>query len=192
MSEAASSEGVTGFVGEGEFPAEFDRPNYGAALFLIIWAFLYRVRGWRALLVALFVVPLVIENLVLLFIGAQDPLQLSQRILDPVMLVGYLIAQAVFGLRANRIIWDQESARFEAAGGDPPHPIPLWRYRKSTRFWTMLGFALVAVDLVLEAVLLVVRHGSLMDVLTSLPFAVVPLFVIFLVDWWRRGRVAAS
>jgi len=192
VTEAASSDGAIGFVGEGEFPAEFDRPNYGGAIFLVIWAFLYRVRGWRALLVSLIVVPLLIENVVLLFISAQRPFEIVQQVLGPVTFVVYLLAQAVFGLRANRIIWGQQAALFEASGGDPQRPIPIWRFRKSIRFWTRLGFGLVVLGVAVDAVLLVLRHTSWMEALASLPLTIVPLAAIFLIDLWRRSRVAAS
>jgi hypothetical protein len=192
MTATASGEDGIDFLGQGEFPAELDRPNWGAAIFVVIWVFLYAVKRWRAWLVSLIVVPLLVENVVLLFIGADRPLTIARQVLDPLTLATFWVIQIAFGLNANRIIWRQQQARFDSAGSDPRRPIPMWRFRKSIRFWTRLGLALVVLGVTINVVLLAVHRESLAVAITSLPFSIVPLAVIASIDGVRRSRVPAS
>jgi hypothetical protein len=180
------------FIGEGEFPAELDRPNWGAGLFALFWVWIYKVRGWRLALTALFIVPLVIENAVLLFIDPQTTFQTTVVVLGLVTDLAYLVARVYFGLNANRIIWELQRERREAAGGDPAKPIPAWRYAKSTRFWTRLGLAIVALSCVAEVALLVFRPESRSGALATWPIGAVVLIATFVIDRWRRRRKRAS
>jgi hypothetical protein len=187
VAEAPERPESTDFVGQGEFPAEFDRANWGAALFSYLWVWIYGLKPWIIGLTALILVPILTGEVALLLI---DPELLPQTmaVLSPISTIAWWAVIVVFGLRANRIVWEHERRRFAAAAGDPPRPIPLWRYRKSIALWTRLGLGLIALGLVVYIALWVFRPESRPGGWTSWPVSWIPLAVLFLLDRMGIGR----
>jgi hypothetical protein len=175
------------FVGQGELPAEFDRVNWDAALFSLIWVWIYGLKPWIIGLTALFLAPVLIENVVILFVSAQA-LPQAMAVLDPISMVVWSVVIVVFGLRANRVVWEHERRRFASALGEPARPIPLWRYRKSTRFWTRLALGLIVLGFIGDVVLLIVQPELRAHMLTSWPGSWIPLTVLFVLDRIGVGR----
>ena len=134
-----------GFVGEGPFPPEFDRVNWGAYGCSPFWLLMYGPRAWLFAFLGAVGAEILIDNIALLFFDSatvfpavQKLTSVANAVVLPLLVVGYAIT-------VNRLVWQREHARFAAAGDIPAHPIPLVRYRKSTRFWTRLFIAFFVV-----------------------------------------------
>lgn len=179
------------FIGEGDFPPEFDRVNWGAAIFFCVWVWIYGITPWIIGLTTLFLVPIPIEEAVVLFVSA-PALSAAIAILNPIAMVAWWIVVVVFGLDANRIVWERRRREFSEAAGKPARPTPLWRYRKSAQFWTRLGLGLVALGVALDAVLIVLRPADALGALWAAPGIVVPLTILFVVDRIRLRRASAK
>jgi len=134
-----------GFVGEGDFPPEFDRVNWGAYGCSPVWLLMYGPRAWLLAFLGAVGAQILIDNIALLFFDSATVYpavhivtSAANAVILPLLLVSYAIT-------VNRLLWRREQARFAAAGDIPAHPIPLARYRKSTRFWTRFFMALFVV-----------------------------------------------
>jgi len=97
----------------------------------------------------------------------------------------------ILGLRANRLIWDREHRRFAAADGDPSRPIPMWRYRKSLRFWNRVSLGLLFIGWALGAVALVVPRFSREAIPSLLTLGVLVALFVYDQTRARRQRVAS-
>jgi len=123
------------FVGEGELPPDLDRVNWGAFGFGIIWSILYGPRRWLIAFVIVVAVPFVVDNIALLFFDSATVFPAVQRITATFTSILLPPLAATYALVVNRQVWQREQVRLQT-GSNPP--IPLWRYRKSLRFWARL------------------------------------------------------
>jgi hypothetical protein len=179
------------FVGEGELPPDLDRPNYGAALVIFLWVWLWGLRRWAVGLTALLVALVIVENVLLLSLDPQFVLLTLHYYVAALAIPFWWVAQYRLGLDANRMLWERERKRFDECAGDPPRPIPLARYRESVALWTRVGLAFLALGVFGDVMLLVSHPDSMPSVLTSWPGSVVPVAAVFVVDTLKRRRSQA-
>ena len=173
-------------LGEGEFPPELDRVNFGAFLLAILWAPFHRLWGWFGV----FAVLEVLESVM----GLSAPGFLGGLLEQPVVTVGFRIVYwgvtVVFALRANRFVWGTERKRAERAKADPTRKQPslVSRYVSNQRVWTIAGLVLLAampLGLLVPSVSRV--PGAAFDVAVTGGIQVVLLVGLFVYD---RVRVA--
>jgi hypothetical protein len=130
-------------LGEGEFPPELDRVNFGAFLLGVLWAPFHRLWGWFAV----FVVLEALESAM----GLSSPRFLGGVFARPVTMVAFRIVYwtvtVAFALRANRLVWTEECKRGARTDGAPVRgrPFLVSRYVSNQRVWTLVGLILLAV-----------------------------------------------
>jgi hypothetical protein len=128
-------------LGEGEFPPELDRVNFGAFLLAFLWAPLHRLWGWFGV----FVLLEALESAM----GLSAPGFFGGVFDQPVVTVGFRIVYwtvtVAFALRANRLVWTQERERAARAEGEsvvrPPSLVS--RYASNQRVWALVGLILL-------------------------------------------------
>jgi hypothetical protein len=130
-------------IGEGDFPAELDRVNWGAVLWGPIWALSHRLWSWVLILSLATLLTAVLLTAVLVLSGLHDvlPVRLAALSLSAAL---YWCVVAFFGLRANRLVWERES-RVTLARADQPLPhssASLTRYVEVQRGWLDSGLSL--------------------------------------------------
>jgi hypothetical protein len=136
-----SAEPAGSRLGEGRFPPELDRVNFGAFLLAFLWAPFHRLWGW-------FGVFLVLEALESA-ISLSAPGSIGGVFEQPVVMVGFRIVYwtvtIVFALRANRLVWTHERERAERTKGEsvPRRPSLVSRYGSNQRVWTLVGLILL-------------------------------------------------
>lgn len=134
-------------MGEGDFPPELDRVNWGALLFTWIWAWVYGFWWWIGVVAAISVARVVTVGLLGRFVGGAVTLRTwVQTLFD---CAGWL-AVLYLALNANRLVWASERNRLARDSGGRDKPVPVWKYRKTQRGWTVVGAILgVVIPLVL-------------------------------------------
>lgn len=137
----AGAEPTGSRLGEGEFPSELDRVNFGAFLLAFIWAPFHRLWGWFGA----FVVLEAFESAVGLngsgFLGGafERPVPML------VFRIVYWTVTIAFALQANRLVWADERRRAARAKGAPRprQPSLVSRYTSNQRVWTLVGLILL-------------------------------------------------
>jgi len=177
------------FVGQGDLPPDLDKANWGAFAFAYIWVFLWGPRSWRNGLIGLFVILLVIDNIALLFFDSRTTFPAVARITMDFSLIAWPAAMVFYGARVNRLVWNREGAKHEAEPDGPARPIPLERYRKSTRFWTRLFVGLLILNLAFTAYALTIPPVAWRDFIPPpVTVAVVALFTYDRLHARRRAN----
>jgi hypothetical protein len=127
-------------LGEGEFPPELDRVNFGAFLLAFLWAPSHRLWGWFGV----FVVLEAIESAM----GLSAPGFVGGVFEQPGVMVGfrivYWMVTVAFALRANRLVWTGERKRAARTNGEsvPRQASLVSRYASNQRVWTFVGLIL--------------------------------------------------
>jgi len=169
-------------------PAEFGRVNWGAYLVPPFWAWFYGLRGIVIAYVAVILGDIIVANAILFL--APDAFggftTVSNRLIFPLM----ALASVVLGLTANRLLWRTQQTAW-SGGPSPARPVPLWRLRKSNRFWFRIATALFALSLV-GIVGSLVSASSARSVVDELlgPSLVFP--IVYIYDLWLGRRARAS
>ncbi len=142
MAQATGVAETTGSrLGEGEFPPELDRVNFGAFLLAFLWAPFHRLWGWFGV----FVILEALESAM----GFSAPGSLGGLFEQPVVMVGFRIVYwtvtVAFALRANRLVWTEQSKRAARTKGEsvPRPPSLASRYASNQRVWTLVGIVLL-------------------------------------------------
>jgi hypothetical protein len=174
-------------LGEGEFPPRLDRVNFGAFLVAFLWAPFHRLWGWFGV----FVLLEVLESAM----GLAAPGFLGGVFEQPVVVVGFRIVYwtvtVAFALRANRLVWTEESKRAVRAKGEAVmrRPSLVSSYVSNQRIWTLAGVILLAgapLSLLVGPVNSV--PGAGVDVAVTVGTQVVLLAVLFVYDRVRVAR----
>jgi hypothetical protein len=186
VNEESAASAPADFIGQGEFPADLDSVNWPAYLFSYIWVWVYGVKPWVIGITALIVVPIVIENAVLLFVSSHlwSPMN---AIVTPILSTLLAVVSFYLGLNGNRILWEQERRKF-AQTGSPRDPIPATKYRKSKTRWSRVGFTLAGAALLFEVGAVVRRPASLASVLPAVAVTWLPVIVLLVVSRLRVNR----
>jgi hypothetical protein len=172
-------------IGEGEFPPELDRVNYGAFLLAFLWAPVHRLWGW-------FGVFLVLEALESAM-GLSAPGFLGGVFERPAVTVGFRIVYwtvtVAFALRANRLVWTQERKRAARTKGEsaPRRPALVSRYASNQRVWALVGLILLVgtpLSLLIGPVSSI--PGAVVDVAVTVGAQAVLLAGLFVCDRVRR------
>jgi hypothetical protein len=142
VAQATGAAETTGSrLGEGEFPPELDRVNFGAFLLAFLWAPFHRLWGWFGV----FVVLEALESAM----GFSAPGSLGGLFEQPVVMVGFRIVYwtvtVAFALRANRLVWTEQSKRAARTKGQsvPRRPSLASTYASHQRVWTLVGIVLL-------------------------------------------------
>lgn len=173
-------------VGEGEFPVELDRVNFGAFLLAFLWAPAHRLWGWFAVFAAL-------ETLESAM-GLSAPGFLGGVFERPAVMIGFRVvywsATVVFALRANRLAWraQQKLAARATRGGTARRRALVSKYASNQRVWALVGIVLL-VGTPLSLLVSSVRSvpGAAQDVAVTVGTQAVLLVGLWLYD---RSRVA--
>lgn len=175
-------------LGEGEFPAELDRVNFGAFLLGVLWAPWHRLWGWFAVLVAMEILESVVGLTMLRFLGGM----VAQIIGMVVFRIGYWTVMVVFGLRANRLVWNAEERRVARAGGSPSRrPALITKYVAAERVWAVVGLVLLALaPLSLLFGFPGSRSDVMFDVVSTIGTQIILMIALFVYDrmWLARDR----
>lgn len=174
-------------LGEGDFPPELDRVNFGAFLLAFLWAPFHRLWGWFAAFAALETLESAI--------GLSTPTFLGGVLRQPVVMAGFRIVYwsvtVVFALRANRLVWAEERRRAARARGGsvPKPPSAVSRYASNERVWALVGVVLLA-GAPLSLLIGPVGNspGNVADVLVTVGTQAVLLAVLFAYDRVRTSR----
>jgi hypothetical protein len=130
-------------LGEGEFPPEVDRVNFGAFLLAVLWAPFHRLWLWFGVFVALEVLEAVMGLSTPRFFDGP----LSQLVAMVVFRVVYWTVTVAFALRANRLVWTEEHDRAARAQGESvlKRPATVAKYVSNQRVWAAVGLVALAV-----------------------------------------------
>ena len=124
-------------LGEGEFPPELDRVNFGAFLLAVFWAPLHRLWAWFGVFVVLEALESALAMSMLPFFE-QTAVMVAFRIV-------YWTVTVAFALRANRLVWTEERKRaVRRIGSVTRRPSLVSRYASNQRVWTYVGLILLA------------------------------------------------
>ena len=171
------------FVGEGELPPDFDRVNWAAFVFAPFWSLGYGPKPWGRIIWAFILAPLLVENVVLLFVSTVA-FEAIRSVVDPLYSVVFPLLWAYYGYNADRWLWRREQARIESYPDLPDKLIPLAKYRKSRRFWTRIWAVLLALGLLGNVALLATRHITWRDMAPS--FGLLVIVALVVLDIRRR------
>ena len=171
------------FVGEGERPPDFDRVNWAAFVFAPFWSIGYGPKLWGRIIWAVVLAPLVVENVVLLFVSI-PAFEAVRHVIDPLELIVWLPLWAYYGYNVDRWLWQRERGRIEEFPDLPAKVIPLAKYRKSRRLWTRAWVALLLLGMLGNVVLLATRQVTWRDLTPSLGLLVIAALLMF--DLRRR------
>lgn len=167
-------------LGEGDFPPQLDRVNYGAFLLSFLWAPAHRLWGWFAVFVALEALESAI--------GFNAPI-LGGVFEQPLALLAFRIVYWAitlwFALQANRLAWSVARKRAESSRPTPT----LARYAAHQRAWTVAGIVLLAaapLSLLVESVR--TMPGAVGDVVATVAAQAVLLAALFVYDRVRVPR----
>jgi hypothetical protein len=129
-------------LGEGDFPPELDRVNFGAFLLGVLWAPWHRLWGWFGAFVALEILESVIGLTMLRFLGGA----LVQLVAMVTFRIVYWTVTVAFALRANRLVWTEERKRAARPRGPavPRRPARVAEYLAAQRIWTVAGLIILA------------------------------------------------
>lgn len=185
-----SSQVDLSLVGEGDMPPEFDRVNWGAYIVPPFWAAFY---GLRRVVLA-YVVYIVGGFVVLGAVAAFASGSTFERVSTVSNDLGFpllVLAAVVLGLKANRYVWRVQQSLFATPAG-PKSPIPVWRLRKSNRFWFRVATVFVVLDVIALGWSLVTDPAGLVEGWRSSLGAIV-LLSLYGYDLWlaRRSRSAS-
>ncbi|MDR3686583.1 MAG: hypothetical protein P4L93_06485 [Coriobacteriia bacterium] len=175
------------FVGEGELRPDFNRVNWAATAFAPFWSLGYGPAPWGRIIWAVLLVPLVVENVVLLFIGVPQ-FDVVRHVVDAMYSVVIPVLAAYYGYNVDRWLWGREHQRIVEYPDLPAKLIPLNKYRRSRLFWTRIWLGLLALGLVADTALLVTRAATWRDLTPSLGFVV--LAILLALDVRRRRQPA--
>ena len=172
-------------MGEGEFPLELDRVNFGAFLLAVIWAPFHRLWAWFGVFVVLEVLESAMGLGALRFFGGvfeQPAAMVAFRIV-------YWTVTVVFALRANRLVWTEERKRAARAEGVSPSRSgpPSSRGTPPTSVsWTLVGLIL----LVATPLSLLIGFGEQQsEAPSSMWLVTVGIQAILLVGLWGYDRL---
>jgi hypothetical protein len=178
-------------LGEGEFPLELDRVNFGAFLLAFLWAPFHRLWGWFAV----FVVLEVLESAM----GLSTP-QFPGGVFErPVVMVAFRIVYwtvtVAFALRANRLVWAVERKRAARATGESVlrRSSLVSRYASNQRVWTLVGLVLLSatpLSLLIGSVNSI--PGAVADVAVTVGAQAILLVGLFVYDRVRVARRRAQ
>lgn len=171
-------------LGEGEFPRQLNRVNFGAFLLAVLWAPFHRLWGWFAV----FAVLEVLESAIAL----SAPRSFGGVFEQPAAMVAFRIVYwtvtVAFALRANRLVWAKEHQRATRARGEAiPKRIPLAsRYASNQRVWMIVGLILlVATPLSLLVGSVNSRPGAVVDVAVTVGIQAILLLGLSVYDRMR-------
>jgi hypothetical protein len=168
-------------LGEGEFPPELDRANFGAFLLAVLWAPFHRLWGWFGV----FVVLEALESAM----GLSAPGFFGGVFEQPVAIVGFRIVYwtvtVAFALRANRLVWTEERKRAARTKGEAAlrRPSLVSRYASNQRVWTLVGLILLVgtpLSLLIGSVNRI--SGAVVDVAVTVGTQAVLLAGLFVYD----------
>lgn len=141
MSDAAGGLSELDHMGDGDFPAQLDRVNWGAFFFSGIWAFWYGFWWWIALLVAALVAGTDTGEVLAEILGGSALVLLWVRVVCVCAVWG---ATLYLALNANRLVWESERDRLARTPAGLDGPITVGSYRKAQRTWAIAGLLLWA------------------------------------------------
>ena len=174
-------------LGEGEFPPELDRVNFGAFLLAFLWAPFHRLWGWFSV----FVVLEALESAM----GLSAPGFLGGVFEQPVVVVGFRIVYwtvtVAFALQANRLVWTQQRKRAARTKGESVvrQRSLVSRYVSHQRVWTLVGLILLVgtpLSLLIGAVSSV--PGAVGDVAVTVGTQALLLVGLFVYDRVQNAR----
>lgn len=187
MVQATEEAEPTGLrLGEGEFPPELDRVNFGAFLLAFLWAPFHRLWGWFGV----FVLLEALESAM----GLSAPGFFGGVLDQPVVMVGFRIVYwtvtVAFALRANRLVWTEERKRAARTKGESVlrRPSLVSRYASNQRVWALVGLILLVgtpLSLLIGSVNSI--PGAVVDVAVTVGTQAVLLAGLFVYD---RVRIA--
>jgi hypothetical protein len=174
-------------LGEGEFPQELDRVNFGAFLLAFLWAPFHRLWGW-------FGVFVVLEGLESVM-GLSAPGSFGGVFERPVVMVGFRIVYwavtVAFALQANRLVWAEEHSRAARSKDESVarRPSLVARYVSHERVWALVGLILLVttpLSLLIGSVNKI--PGAATDVAVTVGAQAVLLVGLFVFDRVRIAR----
>jgi hypothetical protein len=174
-------------LGDGEFPSELDRVNFGAFLLAFLWAPVHRLWAWFGV----FVVLEALESVMAL----SAPGFLGGLLEQPVVTVGFRIAYwtvtVAFALQANRLVWAKERKRAAWTEDEPGQKARFLvsKYVSNERVWTLVGLVLLAgtpLSLLIGPVSSI--PGAVGDVAVTVGTQAVLLVGLFVYDRVRVAR----
>jgi hypothetical protein len=173
-------------LGEGEFPPELDRVNFGAFLLGVLWAPFHRLWGWFGVFVVLEVIESAMGLSALRFFGGV----FEQPVAMVAFRIVYWTVTVVFALRANRLVWTEERKRAARTKGEsvPRRPSLVSRYTSNQRVWTIVGLILLVaapLSLLIGSVSSIPR--AVVDVAVTVGTQAILLVGLFVYD---RMRIA--
>jgi len=186
IQDATNAEPTGLRLGEGEFPPDLDRVNFGALLLAFIWAPSHGLWGWFGVFAVLEALESVIGLNVRLLGGAFE---------QPVAMIAFRIVYwtvtVAFALQANRLVWADERGRAAGAkNGTAPKPgFLVAKYVSNQRVWTWVGLVLLAgapLSLLIGSVNRI--PGAAADVLATFATQAVLLAGLFVYDRMRIAR----
>jgi hypothetical protein len=128
-------------MGDGDFPVEFDRVNWGAFFFSGIWAFWYGFWWWIALLVPALMAGTNAGEVLIGILGGSALVHFWVRVVSVCAVWG---ATLYLALNANRLVWESERDRLARTPVGVDEPILVGRFRKTQRMWAIAGLVLWA------------------------------------------------
>lgn len=175
-------------LGEGEFPPELDRVNFGAFLLAFIWAPFHHLWGWFGVFALLEAAEAVM--------GLSAPHFLGGVLELPVTMVAFRVVYwgvtVAFAVRANRLVWEVErrrAARVVNGEWAPRPPAHVSSYASNLRVWAVVGLVLLIaspVSLLIPSVGNV--PGAAVDVAVTTGTQAVLLAALFAYDRVRLAR----
>ena len=170
------------FLGDGDFPDDMDRMNWGAALFDWLWALAHGAWGWVAVLTVVGIASRVL--FAYFYLAPIGRSVLAASIAAAVSELVFWGLSGALGMRANRIAWQHAQQR--VAISDVGTRTSVESYQQSQRIWFLLGGALTALG----------YGASWLRVATEFPDRLVPTIVgtatavvVLLTLWlWDRAR----
>jgi hypothetical protein len=136
VSDAAGGLSELDHMGNGDFPAELDRVNWGAFFFSGIWALWYGFWWWIALLVAAVAAGTNAGEVLIGLLGGSALVHFWVRVVCVCAVWG---ATVYLALNANRLVWESERDRLARTPTGLDEPILVGSYRKIQRRWVLAG-----------------------------------------------------
>lgn len=142
MPEPAESDQASAVLfGQGDFPEELNRLNWGAMFMGGIWALVHGVWRW---LIAFIVLRILAIFVFLPFSNGELANSATWGLISSVLSeIIYWVILGVFALNANRLAW-QRTGRLMASGRHEPSALSpsIESFSKAQRTWFLVGLAL--------------------------------------------------